>query len=101
MTETTDAPSTPVEVPVEAPLDAPLDALVLVDSPPSLLQDMPTKIADFNNKYNQVVAMLSCLKQSFKSIEKSAQRDWSISQKALARKNKKAVTLSPSGFVRP
>ena len=91
----------PVDVPVVAPLDAPLDALVLVDSPPSLLQDMPTKIADFNNKYNQVVAMLSCLKQSFKSIEKSAQRDWRISQKALAKKNKKADKRSPSGFVRP
>ena len=46
------------------------------DSPPSLLQDMPTKIADFNNKYNQVVAMLSCLKHSFKSVEKSAQYDY-------------------------
>jgi hypothetical protein len=56
---------------------------------------------DFNNKYNQVVAMLSCLKQSFKSIEKSAQRDWRISQKALAKKNKKADKRSPSGFVRP
>ena len=86
---------------VDAPVDAPVDAVVVVDSSPSLLHDMPTKITDFNNKYNHVIAMLSSLKQSFKSIEKSAQRDWSISQKALARKNKKAVTLSPSGFVRP
>ena len=92
----------PVDVPVDAPVDnTPVDATVVVDSPPSLLNDMPTKIADFNNKYNQVVAMLSSLKQSFKSIEKSAQRDWRISQKALAKKNKKADKRSPSGFVRP
>jgi chromatin remodeling complex protein RSC6 len=63
--------------------------------------DMPSKIADFNNKYNQVIAMLSGLKQSFKSIEKSAQRDWRVAQKALAKKNKKAEKRSPSGFVRP
>jgi hypothetical protein len=62
---------------------------------------MPTKITDFNNRFNCVVAMLSSLKQSFKSIEKSAQRDGRISQKALARKNKKADRRSPSGFVRP
>lgn len=67
----------------------------------STIQDMPFKIADFNNKYNQVIAMLSCLKQSFKSIEKTAQRDWRISQKALAKKNKKAEKRPPSGFVRP
>jgi chromatin remodeling complex protein RSC6 len=91
----------PVDAPVEAHVDAAVDAPVVVDSPPSLLHDMPTKIADFNNKYNQVVAMLSSLKQSFKSIEKSAQRDWRISQKALAKKNKKADKRSPSGFVRP
>ena len=90
-----------VDAPVDAPVDASVDAPVVSDSPPSLLQDMPTKIADFNNKYNQVVAMLSSLKQSFKSIEKSAQRDWRISQKALAKKNKKADKRSPSGFVRP
>lgn len=65
------------------------------------LNDMPCKIADFNNKYNQVIAMLSGLKQSFKAIEKSAQRDWRVAQKALAKKNKKAEKRPPSGFVRP
>jgi chromatin remodeling complex protein RSC6 len=97
-----DAPLAPLVLPVDALVEVvPDDATVVVDSPPSLLQDMPAKIVDFNNKYNQVVAMLSCLKQSFKSIEKSAQRDWRISQKALAKKNKKADKRSPSGFVRP
>jgi hypothetical protein len=91
----------PVDAPVDASVDAPVDATVVVDSPPSLLHDMPTKITDFNNKYNHVVAMLSSLKQSFKSIEKSAQRDWRISQKAFAKKNKKADKCSPSGFFRP
>ena len=67
----------------------------------SSTQDMPSKIADFNNKYNQVVSMLSSLKQSFKSIEKTAQRDWRVAQKALAKKTKKAEKRSPSGFVRP
>ena len=72
----------------------------VVDNTASL-NDMPCKIADFNNKYNQVVAMLSLLKQSFKAIEKSAQRDWRVAQKALAKKNKKAEKRPPSGFVRP
>jgi SWIB/MDM2 domain len=77
-----------------------LDDSVVMDTL-STLQDMPYKIADFNNKYNQVMSMLSSLKQSFKSIEKTAQRDWRISQKALAKKNKKAEKRPPSGFVRP
>ena len=78
-----------------------LSAPVAVDPTTSLTQDMPSKIADFNNKYNQVVSMLSSLKQSFKSIEKTAQRDWRVAQKALAKKTKKAEKRSPSGFVRP
>lgn len=62
-----------------------LEAPVAIDPTTSLTQDMPSKIADFNNKYNQVVSMLSSLKQSFKSIEKTAQRDWRVAQKALAK----------------
>jgi chromatin remodeling complex protein RSC6 len=79
-----------------------LEAPVAIDpTTSSSTQDMPSKIADFNNKYNQVVSMLSSLKQSFKSIEKTAQRDWRVAQKALAKKTKKAEKRSPSGFVRP
>lgn len=98
-----DAPvDAPVDASVDAPVDAPVDAIFVADSSPSLLHDMPNKITGFYNKYNHFVAMLSSLKQSFKSIEKSAQRDWRISQKALAKKKKKkADKLSPSGFVRP
>lgn len=104
----TETPSsqTPIEVESTVPIVVPSDDVVdtvdaSVVNTSVALQDMPYKIADFNNKYNQVVAMLSCLKQSFKSIEKTAQRDWRISQKALAKKNKKAEKRPPSGFVRP
>lgn len=90
-----DAVTEPMVVP-DVVTDSVLDDTVVVQ-----VADMPSKIADFNNKYNQVIAMLSGLKQSFKSIEKTAQRDWRVAQKALAKKNKKAEKRSPSGFVRP
>lgn len=94
--------------PIETPTPTPVVEQVVVEDPVgtdpvvvTVLQDMPCKIADFNQKYNQVVAMLSLLRQSFKSIEKTAQRDWKNTQKVLAKKNKKAEKRPPSGFVRP
>lgn len=89
----------PVVIETVVDIVDPVETLVIDSSP--TLNDMPCKIADFNNKYNQVIAMLSGLKQSFKAIEKSAQRDWRVAQKALAKKNKKAEKRPPSGFVRP
>lgn len=86
-------------VDVTQPVEAMTEPSVVTDT--IALHDMPYKIADFNNKYNQLVSMLSSLKQSFKSIEKTAQRDWRVAQKALAKKNKKAEKRPPSGFVRP
>lgn len=96
----TEIPEVPVvEALVVDPIAIVSDTTVVADM--AVLQDMPFKIADFNSKYNQVISMLSLLKQSFKSIEKTAQRDWRVSQKALAKKNKKAEKRPPSGFVRP
>jgi hypothetical protein len=98
-TQVVETPLVQSELSVPTTVVSPDDS-VITDTV-STLQDMPFKIADFNNKYNQVISMLSSLKQSFKSIEKTAQRDWRISQKALAKKNKKAEKRPPSGFVRP
>jgi hypothetical protein len=66
-----------------------------------VVDNIPTKMADFQLKLQQVIALLSATKVSFKALEKVVIRDFKVSQKASSKKSKRSGNRQPSGFIRP
>ena len=60
-----------------------------------------SKVADFNLKLQQVVALVSALKLNYKGLEKAITRDLKTALKASSKKSKRSGNRQPSGFVRP
>jgi hypothetical protein len=83
------------EVIVEEPVaDKVVDETEVVDN-------VPTKMADFSLKLQAVIALLSATKVSFKALEKVVVREFKVSQKASSKKSKRSGNRQPSGFIRP
>ena len=92
-TKTKVVETAPVETsPVET-----VPANVVVQEPSSLEQ----KIAEFSAKLQQLSSIFSSLKGDFKTLEKGMNRELKASQKAAAKKIKRAGNRQPSGFVKP
>jgi chromatin remodeling complex protein RSC6 len=70
---------------------------VVVQEPTTLEQ----KIAEFSAKLQQLSSIFSSLKGDFKTLEKGMGRELKASQKAAAKKIKRAGNRQPSGFVKP
>jgi hypothetical protein len=87
-------PKAEVEVVVEEPSTDSVDELVVIDN-------IPTKMNDFSLKLQQVIALLSATKVSFKALEKVVVREFKVSQKASSKKSKRSGNRQPSGFIRP
>jgi hypothetical protein len=66
-----------------------------------VIDNVPTKMADFSLKLQAVIALLSATKVSFKALEKVVIREFKVSQKASSKKSKRSGNRQPSGFIRP
>lgn len=66
-----------------------------------VVDNIPTKMNDFSIKLQQVIALLSATKVSFKALEKVVIREFKVSQKASSKKSKRSGNRQPSGFIRP
>lgn len=66
-----------------------------------VVDNIPTKMNDFSMKLQQVIALLSATKLSFKALEKVVIREFKVSQKASSKKSKRSGNRQPSGFIRP
>ena len=88
-----------VEPEVEAVVEEPIADSTKVED--VVVDNIPTKMADFSIKLQQVIALLSATKISFKALEKVVIREFKVSQKASSKKSKRSGNRQPSGFIRP
>jgi chromatin remodeling complex protein RSC6 len=90
------APKTAV-VAVEsvAPATSTVAAEASVDSAVS------TKMLEYGAKLQQLVGLLTALKNDFKTLEKTVSRELKTAQKASAKKRRASGNRQPSGFVKP
>ena len=82
------ASTAPVAQPVVADADSAFSAL-------------PIKMTEYSAKLQQLVGLLSTLKNDFKTLEKSVAREMKAAQKASSKKRRNNVNRKPSGFVKP
>ena len=66
-----------------------------------VVDNIPTKMADFSVKFQQIISLMTATKLQFKLLEKIVAKDFKINQKATSKKSKRSGNRKPSGFVRP
>ena len=83
--------ATPPPAPVQevaAPVDAPVDTINV-------------KMAEFGAKLMQMMQLHTTLKQDFKTLSRSVERELKAAQKASAKKRRSSGNRQPSGFIKP
>lgn len=60
-----------------------------------------TKMLEYGAKLQQLVGLLTALKNDFKNLEKAVSREMKSAQKASAKKRRTSGNRQPSGFVKP
>ena len=79
----------------------PVVETVAPDSQDSGVNPLLTKMTDYGAKLQQLVGLLSNLKNDFKVLEKTVTREMKTAQKASAKKRRTSGNRQPSGFVKP
>uniref|UniRef100_A0A6C0B2M0 DM2 domain-containing protein n=1 Tax=viral metagenome TaxID=1070528 RepID=A0A6C0B2M0_9ZZZZ len=79
----------------------PLVETVATDVQESGVNPLLTKMTDYGAKLQQLVGLLSNLKNDFKLLEKTVTREMKTAQKASAKKRRTSGNRQPSGFVKP
>jgi upstream activation factor subunit UAF30 len=79
---------------------APVAQPVVADAD-SVFSALPIKMTEYSAKLQQLVGLLSTLKNDFKTLEKSVAREMKAAQKASSKKRRNNVNRKPSGFVKP
>lgn len=74
---------------------------VVADAQESGVNPLLTKMTDYGAKLQQLVGLLSNLKNDFKALEKTVTREMKTAQKASAKKRRTSGNRQPSGFVKP
>lgn len=84
------APPTPVQevAPVAAPVEGPVDTINV-------------KMTEFSAKLMQMMQLHTTLKQDFKTLARSVERELKAAQKASAKKRRSSGNRQPSGFIKP
>lgn len=88
------APVAPVAAPVVDAAAAPVAA----SSDVSLVS---SKMTEFGAKLQQLVSVFNTIKNDFKTLEKSVNKEVKIAQKASSKKRRNNGNRKPSGFVKP
>ena len=84
------APTTPAPAVVEEVLE-PVDAGAV----------MSMKLSEFNAKLQQLVGLFSAVKNDFKTLEKTVNREMKAAIKASSKKRRNTGNRKPSGFIKP
>jgi len=84
----------PVVAPVVADVAAPV-------APDSAFSALPIKMTEYSAKLQQLVGILSTLKNDFKTLEKVVSREMKIAQKLSSKKRRNNINRKPSGFIKP
>ena len=80
------APAVDAAAPVAAPADVSL---------------VSSKMTEFGAKLQQLVSVFNTIKNDFKTLEKSVNKEVKIAQKASSKKRRNNGNRKPSGFVKP
>ena len=85
-----------------APVDAPAvvtdsAASVAVDAAPALIG----KLTEFSAKLQQMAGLFSTMKNDFKTLEKTVNREMKVAQKASSKRRRNVGNRKPSGFIKP
>uniref|UniRef100_A0A6C0ATG4 DM2 domain-containing protein n=1 Tax=viral metagenome TaxID=1070528 RepID=A0A6C0ATG4_9ZZZZ len=84
----------PVEPVVETPVAS--DAAA-VDAAPALI----SKLTEFSAKLQQLAGLFSTIKNDFKTLEKTVNREMKVAQKASSKRRRNVGNRKPSGFIKP
>ena len=85
------APTTDAAVTDAAPASAPTDAA------PALIG----KLTEFSAKLQQMAGLFSTMKNDFKTLEKTVNREMKVAQKASSKRRRNVGNRKPSGFIKP
>jgi chromatin remodeling complex protein RSC6 len=95
-TKKTEAPA-----PVEA-APAPVEATVeTAPTPTDSVEACMEKMQEFSAKITQFMSIYTALRQDFKLLSKSVERELKAAQKAYAKKRRSSGNRQPSGFIKP
>lgn len=92
----------PVPAVVEvAPTPAPEPVVEAVIEPVDAGVVMSMKLSEFNAKLQQLVGLFSAVKNDFKTLEKTVNREMKAAIKASSKKRRNTGNRKPSGFIKP
>ena len=95
------AASAPAAEPVAASATQHAAPATEVAAADASLSGLPVKMTEYSAKLQQLVGLLSTLKNDFKTLEKTVAREMKAAQKASSKKRRNNVNRKPSGFVKP
>lgn len=65
------------------------------------MSSLPLKMTEFNAKLQQLIGLLSTVKNDFKTLEKVVAREMKNAQKLSSKKRRNNGNRKPSGFIKP
>lgn len=86
---------------VEAAPAAPAPAVSVATDAVVDVSSLPLKMTEFNAKLQQLIGLLSTVKNDFKTLEKSVAREMKNAQKLSSKKRRNNGNRKPSGFIKP
>jgi SWIB/MDM2 domain len=100
------APKTPRAKKAAAPVveaAAPVAAPAVEAAAPAAadVSALPVKMTEYSAKLQQLVGLLSTLKNDFKTLEKAVAREMKAAAKASSKKRRNNGNRKPSGFIKP
>jgi chromatin remodeling complex protein RSC6 len=84
-----------------APVAPAEGAVQPVSAADAALSALPVKMTEYSAKLQQLVGLLSTLKNDFKTLEKTVAREMKAAQKASSKKRRNNANRKPSGFIKP
>ena len=84
-----------------APTPAPEPVVEAVIEPVDAGVVMSMKLSEFNAKLQQLVGLFSAVKNDFKTLEKTVNREMKAAIKASSKKRRNTGNRKPSGFIKP
>jgi chromatin remodeling complex protein RSC6 len=89
--------SAPVDAPAVVTDSAASSASLAVDAAPALIG----KLTEFSAKLQQMAGLFSTMKNDFKTLEKTVNREMKVAQKASSKRRRNVGNRKPSGFIKP
>jgi hypothetical protein len=84
-----------------APAAAPAPVVAASADAVTDMSSLPLKMTEFNAKLQQLIGLLSTVKNDFKTLEKVVAREMKNAQKLSSKKRRNNGNRKPSGFIKP